>query len=148
MARPLAPSLLAAVVAALALACGGGGGGDAGPPLTSQAVTCSQTVQVTVTTAGGFVPATLSVPGGGCVRITSGDAGPHDPKSDPHPSHGDCPELNAPAPLAAGESFTARMAGGPKTCGLHDNLNPALVGTVTVTSAAPTPQPVDGLPGY
>lgn len=131
-----------APLAALLAAAGCGGYSSSS---SSSAPTCSTTTDVAITAAG-FTPAAVNLPGGGCLRFTAGDAGPHQPASDPQAGQVDCPELNAPSPLAQGQTFTARLSGaGAKTCGFHDSLNAALRGTVTMTSAAPVDP---GTPGY
>jgi plastocyanin len=145
MARPTVPVWLLACAAA----CGGGSGDEGAAPLQGGAATftCGTIAEVSITAAG-FQPAAVSVPGGGCVRFTNADGAPHQPASDPHLAHTDCPELNVAAPLAAGADVTAKLRSGPKSCGFHDHLHPppsAWAGAVSVTGVTPggDPQGVD-----
>jgi hypothetical protein len=122
--------LFSVLAAALVPACGGDDGG------------CTATGDVAIA-ATGVAPKLVRVPGGGCVRFTNQDTAPHEMASDPHPTHGNCPELNVGV-IPAGQSQTAQMFGGPKTCGFHEHRaelvtpEPAFQGTVEVTSAAPS----------
>lgn len=85
------------------------------------ATTCVSTKIVHFSSAGADVH-TVSVPGGGCVQFVNDDvAGQHQPAAN---STNPCPELNAPGPLGAGQSFTTPLLGGPKTCDWQDVLNP------------------------
>jgi plastocyanin len=96
------------------------GTGDGGPQFTYQST--------------GLVPTTLTVAAGADVEFLNSDLAPHQPASDPHPAHSTCPELNGPV-LQSGQSFHATMGAGPKTCGFHDEQDPAnttFQGTVTV----------------
>ncbi len=89
----------------------------------SGSVTCQNTQTVTFTAAGVSTQA-VSVAGGDCVRFVNADTVSHWPESDPHPSHGQCPELNIAAALGPTQSHTTAVLSGPKTCGWHDHLNP------------------------
>ena len=82
--------------------------------------------------ATGFQPDSLTFKAGTKLIIQNIDTVSHQPSSDPHPAHTDCPELNAGKPLAAGESYEVTITG-PKVCGIHDHLNPDLKATITVT---------------
>jgi len=85
-------------------------------------------------TAQGVIPNTGTVGAGGTVRFVNGDISPHQPASDPHPTHTLCPELNGPV-LQSGGTFDAVMGAGPKSCGFHDHvdaLNASMTGTVAV----------------
>jgi len=83
-------------------------------------------------TAYGFSPSTITMKVGSTLTIKNTDSAPHQPSSDPHPQHTDCPELNAGKPLAQGASYDV-VETTPKTCGMHDHLNPSVKATVIVT---------------
>lgn len=84
--------------------------------------------------SSGFDSSFVLVGPGGEVTFTNRDTVPHQVASDPHPSHGRCPELNGPV-LAPGERFRATMADRENSCGYHDERQldvAAFRGTVTV----------------
>lgn len=93
------------------------------------AVTCLNTHTVVFTAAGAGTQS-VSAAGGDCVTFRNDDTVSHWPESDPHPSHGQCPELNSAAALGPGQSFTTPVLSGPKTCGWHDHLNPPVSGCI------------------
>jgi hypothetical protein len=62
------------------------------------------------------------------------DSRAHEPSSNPHPSHTQCPELNI-GRLEPNQSRESGPAVGGRTCGFHDHLdegNAALRGSVQV----------------
>jgi len=123
-------------------ACGGsdsapGGGGAllnryTGTVTVSSALPTGTTACVTTQTvtfnAAGVSTFQVTVPGGGCVTFTNGDTAPHQPATrNPNP----CAALNAPAALAASQSFTTAPLGsatGAQTCDWQDALNPPTAG--------------------
>jgi hypothetical protein len=82
--------------------------------------TCLATHTVTFTSTGLSVR-TVSAAGGDCLAFTNADTASHRPATIGTPI---CAELNAPAPLAQGQTFTTAPLGGPKTCFWQDSLNP------------------------
>ena len=55
--------------------------------------------------------------------------------SDPHPEHGDCPEIDQVGHLTSGQSRQTGNLNTPRTCGYHDHLqssSTALKGTITI----------------
>jgi plastocyanin len=126
--------------AALLLACGGGspnspsGGGttvivrDGGTGGASGA---------TVTIAGGAVgPATVTVAVGQTVTFVNNNNRAHEIASDPHPTHGSCPGIEAGlGNIAPGQTKVTRVMANAGTCRFHDHLddtNNALRGTIVV----------------
>jgi len=85
-----------------------------------------------VITKDGFTPSAITYKAGTKLTIQNMDSVEHQPASDPHPAHTICPELNSEKPLAPNEFFEVVITG-PKTCPIHDHLNPALTATITVT---------------
>lgn len=104
------------------------------PGLTQQAESplAMPDIKGMVITAEGFNPSSLTFKTGTKLIIQNSDAAPHQPSSDPHPLHTDCPELNAENPLGMGESYEMVLTEA-KTCGMHDHLNPEMKATITVT---------------
>jgi plastocyanin len=113
-------------------ACGGGSSPTG--PSSSGGNTTEPAATVTIT-ASGASPAKVTVPSGGRVLYINNDSAAHWVASDPHPSHEDCPELNAVGVLQPGERRTSGNLVTTRSCGFHDHDNPgtrALQGTVTI----------------
>ena len=113
--------------------CGGPSPKPAGPPtnaftgtltitsaLPAGTTTCLATHTVTFSSMGVSVQV-VSAAGGDCLTFTNADTASHQPASIGSPI---CAELDAPAPLTQGQSFTTAPLGGPKTCHWEDLLNP------------------------
>ena len=103
---------------------GGGGGGNAGP------------VAATITiTASGVSPTSVTVAPGSRVTFVNNDSRPHEPASDPHPTHGSCPPIDQVGFIAAGQSRTSGNLNTAGICSYHDHLNDGdarLQGTIRV----------------
>lgn len=83
-------------------------------------------------TASGFEPATLTIKKGTRVIWLNQDTKLHKVASDPFPNDSDLPLLNSANPLGAAEgqyNYTFNTKGEFK---YHDDLNPAMGGTVVV----------------
>lgn len=93
-------------------------------PLPTGTTTCQATHSVTFTSAGADLH-TVSAAGGDCLSFTNSDTASHRPASIGTPA---CAELDAPLPLAQGQSFTTTPLGGSKTCHWQDLLNPPTAG--------------------
>ena len=55
--------------------------------------------------------------------------------SDPHPAHGDCPELNSVGFLNPNQSRSSGNLNTARNCGYHDHnneTNTSLQGTITI----------------
>jgi PKD repeat protein len=101
-----------------------------GPP--GQAPT--PTLGTVTITASGVSPKTITIAVGGRVTFINNDSAFHEPSSDPHPIHTDCPQLNLPV-LAPGQSADSGIFTVARTCTYHDHLqstNAAFQGTVIV----------------
>jgi plastocyanin len=121
---------IAAVLAAAA-ACGGddsptspSGGGNTG------------TIGATITiTAAGVAPNSVTVAPGSRVTFVNNDSRPHEPASDPHPTHGSCPPIDQVGAIPAGQSRTTGNLNTAGTCSYHDHqndTNASLRGTIRV----------------
>jgi plastocyanin len=97
-----------------------------GPPVATTTVTI---------TAAGVSPKNITVPRGSQVTFVNNDGFPHQMNSDPHPTHGDCAEIDAVGHLNPGESRQTSNLNTPRVCGFHDHLNDTRVslrGTITI----------------
>jgi plastocyanin len=123
--RTIAGHMAAAAGMAVMLACGGSptgpstgtgnsGGGGAG--------TSGATVTMT---ANGVNPASVAVSVGQSVTFVNNDSRSHQIASDPHPTHGSCPQIEvALGTIAAGETKLTNAFTTAKTCTYHDHLDP------------------------
>ncbi len=91
-------------------------GTGGGPPSTSGA---------TITIANGRVsPAEVTINAGQTVTFVNNDGRTRNVSSDPHPSHTDCPAVNAVGNLANGQSRQTAAFTSRRTCGFHDHDDP------------------------
>jgi plastocyanin len=127
-------STFAAVAALTIAACGGGDGGST--PTSPTTPTTPTTGGTTITiTASGASPRSLTVSPGTRVTFVNNDTRPHEMNSDPHPTHGDCPEIDQVGFLAVGQSKQTGNLTTVRTCGFHDHNQPSeanLQGTIRV----------------
>ena len=134
----------AAGAAALFLwACGGG---PAAPPIPtpippppptapSPSPTPVTTTTITIDASGRVTPADIQVDRGARVTFVNQHSSPHDMTSDPHPTHVNCPEVNAVGNLLPGQSRQTSPLDVARRCGFHDHGepdNPRLQGSITV----------------
>jgi plastocyanin len=91
-----------------------GGGGGNGPTITI--------------TANGVAPSTVTVSRGMQVTFVNNDSRAHEMASDPHPTHTNCPELNAVGFLNPGASRQTSNLDTVGTCGFHDHNQPQNAG--------------------
>lgn len=128
-------ALLAALAwGVTAAACGGGDsptapsdgdGGGGGSPIAAT---------ITIT-ANGVAPSSVTVAPGSRVMFVNNDNRPHEPASDPHPTHGSCPAIEQTGAIGAGQSRTSGNLNTVGTCTYHDHLNDGdarLRGTIRV----------------
>jgi hypothetical protein len=79
------------------------------------------------------------------VRFVNQDTRAHQPQSNPHLVHTDCPAINAVGVLQPGESRMTGTFDVEKACGFHDHMNPdtqTLLGTIRVAGAEGPSGPV------
>jgi plastocyanin len=80
-------------------------------------------------------PRSLTVPPGTRVTFVNNDTRTHEMNSDPHPSHGDCPEIDQVGFLAVRQSKQTGNLVTVRTCGYHDHNQPStqnLQGTIII----------------
>lgn len=121
-------------VVAAAAGCGGSstptspsGGGGGGTP-TSGAT-------ITIGSNGAVSPVQVTINVGQSVTFVNSDGKAHTMDSDPHPSHTDCPAINAVGALAAGQTKASDALTTARTCGYHDHNdagNANLKGTIVI----------------
>jgi hypothetical protein len=118
-------------------ACGGGGGGNppgpSGPPPPP-----ATPVTITIKADGTLDPKELSIDLGQQIRFVNNDTRVHEPQSNPHLFHTDCPALNRVGVLNPGQERLSDPFNTEKACGFHDHQNPDnpnLAGTIRVAGA-------------
>jgi plastocyanin len=90
----------------------------------------------TITIAnGGVTPKSVTVSKGQSVTFLNSDTRSHDMTSDPHPTHTQCPAINAVSTLSPGQSKLTNALTTATTCGFHDHNDPdntSLQGSITI----------------
>jgi plastocyanin len=122
---------LALAAACLLAACGGGGYGSPGSPSPNPGPS-QPTIRIT---ASGVSPRDLTIDAGQRVLFANSDSRAHQMNSDPHPEHGECPEIDQVGFLSPGQSRETGNFVRPHTCGYHDhNLsdNASLKGRIII----------------
>ena len=117
-----------------AVACGGGyssptspgsGGGSPGPIGATITIGANDTVS----------PATVTINAGESVNFVNNGTRVHEMTSDPHPTHTDCPAINAAGSLSVGQSRPTNALTTSRSCGYHDHredTNGNLRGTIVI----------------
>jgi hypothetical protein len=134
------------VGALMGASCGGGGGGSytppAGPPPTGGG---GSMAVITIRADGTVDPKEVRIGLQDQVRFVNQDTRAHQPQSNPHLVHTDCPSINRVGVLNPGENRTTDPFTTEKVCGFHDHMNPdttALGGIIRVAGAEGEPGPV------
>ena len=126
----------AAVTAALVMipACGGSSpSGPSNPPVTGNPGPSGATI--TIGANGAVSPSQVQIATGQSVTFVNNDSRSHDMSSDPHPSHTDCPQMNAVGNTAPGQTKPTNAFPAARTCGFHDHNSPdvaALTGRIVI----------------
>jgi plastocyanin len=131
-----------ALVATAVASCGGGGYG--GPTSPGGGSTGAVGATITIRANGTVEPAEVNISVGQRVRFVNEDGRRHQPTSNPHLSHTDCPALNLPI-MNNGQSMNTGVFDQIKACGFHDHENPdteSLRGTIRVGGAGGPAGPV------
>jgi plastocyanin len=129
-------AILAAGAMVLTVAnCGGGysnPNSPGGPPASGDVG-----ATITIRSDGSVEPAEVRIQVGQRVRFINQDTRQHQPTSNPHLSHTDCPAANLPI-MSNGQNMTTGVFDTQKACGFHDHMNPdteSLRGTIRVGNA-------------
>jgi len=127
---------LVAAVLSLSIACGDSDDGGGGSPTTPSGSGPGATgATITVGANGAISPGSVSISVGQSVTFVNSDSRSHELASDPHPSHTNCPSVNALGTLAAGQTKLTNAFAGAGTCTFHDHNDPnnaSLKGTITI----------------
>jgi plastocyanin len=116
---------LAALVAVPACGNGYGGGSSGGASPISPSTGGPGAVAATITIANGSVsPPEVRIGVGQSVVFRNNDTRARDMTSDPHPTHTNCPSINAVGVLQPGQERATHGFGATGTCGFHDHLDP------------------------
>lgn len=106
-------------------ACGGGNGGTSvtGPGNTGGGSPGPS--GATITIANGRVsPSQVTISVGQSVTFINNDGRARNVTSDPHPTHTDCPAINAVGTLADGQTRLTNALTVARTCGFHNHDDP------------------------
>ncbi len=118
----------------VACGCGSGSGGNTNPsPVGGSPGPSSATI--TIGANGAVSPSNVTINVGESVTFVNNDSRVHQMDSDPHPSHTDCPAMNAVDTLGPGQSKLTNAFTTARSCGFHDHLsdtNQNLRGTITI----------------
>ena len=85
--------------------------------------------------SSGASPRNVTVVVGAQVTFVNNDGRPHEIASDPHPTHGDCPQINQVGVIQPGNNRQTGNLTTARTCGFHDHGDPsndALRGTIRI----------------
>jgi plastocyanin len=132
-------------LAALTATNCGGGSGSPPPNPTTPTPPAATIVTVTIQPNGVVEPKEVRVAIGDSVRFINNDARTHEPQSNPHLLHTDCPALNKVGQVAPGQNRTTDPFTVEKVCGYHDHMNPdaaGLAGIIRVAGAEGDPGPI------
>ena len=134
--RTITWGLVAVAALAFASACGSDSSSSANPgsPSTGGG-TPTATTTITITSAG-VSPKSITVPRGSQVTFVNSSSLSHEMASDPHPTHGSCPEIESGVGfMSAGQTKLTGNLNTPRTCGYHDHnrdFDTTLQGTIVV----------------
>ena len=129
--------LAAAAAVSVVLILANCGGGYSDPPTSPGGSAGEPAATITIRSDGTLSPKEVTINVGQTVRFINQDTRQHQPQSNPHLSHTDCPAANVSI-LSPGQSGTTRAFDEAKACGIHDHLNPdttALHGVIRVGGA-------------
>ena len=120
-----ASQLIAVMALAYVLGAACGGGSYGGSPTTPGGSPTSGGVGATITikSDGTLEPNEVRIAPGERVRFINQDGRQHQPTSNPHLMHTDCPPANLPI-MATGDSMNTGVFERAVVCGIHDHLNP------------------------
>lgn len=121
-------------VAGCLAAVGGCGGSGSSGPTTPSAPPPVSGATIVITAAGAVSPNRVQIAVGQAVTFVNQDTRPHEPSSDPHPEHTDCPPMAQVGFLQPGQQRTTGAFAEARTCTFHDHLSSAdsLRGTIVI----------------
>lgn len=136
------PTLVA--VLSIASACGGGSGSPSAPTPTPATPTADPSISATITIRSGLDPKDVRIEPGQRVRVVNQDTRAHMLRSEPHPTHGSCPPIDASGMLQPGASVDLGPFNLSGTCYYHDHNdaeNADLRGQIRIGVDSPGPGP-------
>jgi plastocyanin len=132
----------AAVCMVTAMGCGGSptspsnnGGGSGGGTGGGSGGGSTNTSTITINASGAVTPNDITVSPGTRVTFINNHNRNHEMNSDPHPTHGECPEIDDVGFLAPGQTKLTGNLNTVRTCGFHDHNDPtnaSLTGRIRV----------------
>ncbi len=125
-------SLAAALFVSLA-SCGGKSA--TGPSAIDTGAPGPSGATITILATGALSPKTVQISVGQSVTFVNNDSRTHDMTSDPHPTHTQCPAINAVGLMAPGQTKLTNALSTATNCGFHDHGDPDntnLQGTITI----------------
>ena len=128
-----AAAVALAAVASFSAACGSSNP-NMGPSTGSTCTASSTSTTITISN-NAVCPQNITVPRGTQVTFVNSDSRTHEMTSDPHPTHEDCPEINAVGNLVAGQNRQTSNLVIARRCGFHDHILfdvKALQGSITI----------------
>src|SRR5215510_6525542 len=131
--RIAAAAVAVAAVASISAACGSSSP-NTGPSTGSTCTASSTSTTITISN-NAVCPQNITVPRGTQVTFVNSDSRTHEMTSDPHPTHEDCPEINAVGNLVPGQSRQTSNLVVVRRCGFHDHIAfevAALKGSITI----------------
>jgi plastocyanin len=91
---------------------------------------------VTIGANGAVSPGSVTISVGQSVAFVNNNTRRHDMTSDPHPTHTDCPQMNAVGFLNPGQTRNTNAFPTARTCSFHDHDDPdnaSLRGQIVIT---------------
>ena len=128
-----AAAVALAAVASFSTACGSSNP-NMGPSTSSTCTASSTSTTITISN-NAVCPKNITVQRGTRVTFVNSDSRTHEMTSDPHPTHEDCPEINAVGNLVAGQSRQTSNLVIARRCGFHDHIAfevKTLQGSITI----------------
>jgi plastocyanin len=127
--------LAAAAALSLMMACGDSNSGGGSPTTPSGSGAGPSGATITVGANGAISPNSVTVSVGQSVTFVNSDSRSHEIASDPHPTHTNCPSINALGVIGAGQTKLTNSFSGTGSCGFHDHNDPtnaSLQGTIRI----------------
>lgn len=115
----------AAAIAAVTVVAACGGGGNGSPTSPGPGGNAPGPSGATITIASGRVtPSEVTITVGQSVTFVNTNGRTHAVSSDPHPTHTDCPQVNAVGNLQNGQTRLTNAFTTARSCGFHDHDDP------------------------
>ena len=108
-------------------------GGDSSPSPTPNPGGSTGGATITITSSVAS-PQTVTIVRGAQVTFVNNDSRAHDIRSNPHPGHTDCPEINQAGLIQPGNNRQTGNLTTVRSCGFHDDndSNSAFEGTIHI----------------